>query len=206
MRALALIITCAACGGATSHPTTFKPAQWPVPAGWRRESIDLPPASAPRLDRAGVAELRFAPGFDDTTSPGFWSIAIGWWLDDERSIEPDALAADLARFFDGVAATADAKTHRLPVPHDRASVTLAWNLTGDARVQDPFASGGEVYLNLRVTRRTCGARRAIVFELSPSEPGARVWRDLDALAAQVDCPTIAPPPPPPPDPHHLPPR
>lgn len=105
---LATLATLAACGGAVSSaPQTAQTAQtarpWPVPAGFRSETIPFPLDFAPSLAHRGVEHLRFAPSFFDPAAPGYWSYAFVWRLDDPAALAPDALAAELTTYFRGLA-------------------------------------------------------------------------------------------------------
>ena len=85
--ALALALTLAACGS-SSPPPAAEPApapepattafDWPIPDGWRGETIPFPLGFAPELAYQGVEELRFPPGFLDPGASHFWSYAFVW--------------------------------------------------------------------------------------------------------------------------------
>jgi hypothetical protein len=194
---------CAACGGAPPHRGSSA-LRWPVPPGWRAEHFALPTDFAPTLPRRGFEELRFAPGFSDAGAPGFWSYAFVWWLDDDRPFDAATLSADLVTYFDGLAAAVDRDSHKLPATREPAHATLAPDLSGDLRVWDAFTSGAQITLHARITPRQCGSRHAVVFEVSPADPSAPIWRDLDALSKAVDCPVRGEAPPVRPSPFHTP--
>ena len=71
------IVACA-CGSSTPspppEPTTKPPSPWPVPTGFRGETIPFPLDFAPGLAHKGVEELRFAPGFVDPAAAGYWEV------------------------------------------------------------------------------------------------------------------------------------
>lgn len=153
---------------------------WPVPAGWREEDMAFPLPFAPTLAKHGLELIRFAPGFFDPTSPGYWSYAFAWWPDPGEQL-PDVQTA-LATYFDGLVADVNKGTKKI------ASVTpvrveLA-NGAGTVALQDPFATGAPVTLHVRSRSVACGARHAIVVDLSP----VAERRDLADLAASVRCP------------------
>ena len=69
-----LLAGCSSSGGAGEAPpapaqpphetTTAAPSfTWPVPDGWRSETIPFPLEFAPSIPHRGVEEIRFAPGF-----------------------------------------------------------------------------------------------------------------------------------------------
>jgi hypothetical protein len=196
-------LICAACGGAPAKRGSSA-MRWPVPAGWRAEHFALPTDFAPSLGRRGFEELRFAPGFSDASAPGFWSYAFVWWLDDDRPVDAASLAADLITYFDGLASAVDQQSHKLPATRTPSTATLGSDLRGDLVIWDAFTSGAQITLRARITPRQCGSRHAVVFELSPADPAAPIWRDLDALSDAVDCPVRGVAPPVRPSPFHTP--
>ena len=45
---------------------------------YRKEIIRLPIEWAPEMTLEGFEELRFSPGWSDSTSSGFWSYVLAW--------------------------------------------------------------------------------------------------------------------------------
>ena len=44
-----------------------------APEGWRAEIIDFPLSFAPEIDLTGFEDIRFSPGWADSTSIDFWT-------------------------------------------------------------------------------------------------------------------------------------
>src|SRR5688500_2734436 len=59
----------------SASPAADVPFAWPVPAGWRTETIPFPLGFAPTLPYTGIEELRFAPGMFKAGSDDFWTYA-----------------------------------------------------------------------------------------------------------------------------------
>jgi hypothetical protein len=75
---LTLVTLCATASPAKAPETPPAPAvrsaggfDWPVPEGWKRETIPFPLDFAPGLSFRGVEELRFAPGFFDPAASSY---------------------------------------------------------------------------------------------------------------------------------------
>jgi hypothetical protein len=197
-RALVLSLSCAACGHATPPPAPLEnhgtgsaaaAKGWPVPDGWRKESFTFPIEFAPSIPHEGREDLRFPPGFLDAKSPEFWSYVFVWWLDDDRPLDSGTLSSDLDDYFDGLADAVDKDTHKLPKqPRGTSAIVMADLATGQVDTWDAFTTGNRVELHLRMKILTCGAKHAVVFELSPAADDAAIWKQLDALAGEVRCP------------------
>ena len=169
-RLLALCL--AACGG---HA-------WPVPAGYKHETIPFPLDFAPTLAHRGHEELRFPPGFLDEHSPSHWSYAFVWRLDDPAQLDDSALAAELTTYFRGLLVAVDGDKHRV----DPAAITVRVE-TGavHAHIIDAFGSAAPVDLEGTARRTSCGSGALWTFVLAPA--GSPVRPQLDALAAATGC-------------------
>src|SRR5215470_964537 len=113
MRSLALVPCLLACGSSPPspppEPTARQPLPWPVPTGFRGETIPFPLDFAPGLPHKGVEELRFAPGFFDPAAPGYWSYAFAWRTDDPAELDAAALGGELTAYFRGLIGAVDEK-------------------------------------------------------------------------------------------------
>lgn len=163
-RALGLALLAAACGTsrapADSGPPRFT---WPVPAGWRGETIPFPLEFAPEIRRRGVEELRFAPGFFQPEAPGYWTYAFAWVVTDGGAVDPATLARELTTYFRGLTRAVAAERKDLP-PLDpgQIQVRLDPGGRGAGRTFDAFGDGRAIDLELAVTVAPCGSGRAIL--------------------------------------------
>ena len=178
MRVCLVIAAAAACAHA--------PQRWPVPDGWRRETIAFPLDFAPALAHRGVEELRFAPGFFEPHAGGYWSYAFAWRTDDRAALDASALAGELTTYFRGLVAAVDKllATDGLSVHAtgrvDRFALT--------AHVIDAFKTKDWVELVGTATRRRCGDGALWVFTLAPAATTVRA--ELDRLAAAARCDSV----------------
>jgi hypothetical protein len=207
MRRLAAFFWLAACGApAASPPAPTAPtapaagaaptAAWPVPAGFRGETIPFPLDFAPGLAHKGVEELRFAPGFFDPSAPGYWSYAFVWRTDDAAAMDAAALGGELTVYFRGLIAAVDEK-HEIA---DRDAITVRATPSGArlalaAHVYDAFKTKQPLDLVGWAERTACGSGALWRFVLSPAASAVRA--SLDAVAAAAACGQPVPPPPPP---------
>jgi hypothetical protein len=157
-----------ACGGA-------RPG-WPVPAGWRTETFAFPIEFAPALHHRGVEELRFAPGMFEPGSPGYWSYAFVWRLDDAAELTPEALAAELTAYYVGLEKALDDK-HAIEHP-EATRVAVHQDAGGFAVDVQMFVVAKEAARPLELTgeavRRACSDGGSLwVFALAPATTGVR---------------------------------
>jgi hypothetical protein len=169
--------------------------EWPVPAGWKHETIPFPLDFAPELTYHGIEELRFMPGFFKPTAPDFWSYAFVWWLADAPALDPGTLSSTLSQYFRGLATAVgkdkysfDPQRFRAELaPHDLGPERI---LAGDVWSYDPFATGQELVLHVEVRLERCrlAGRDALLFLVSPKPSSDPVWPALRACAGSWRCP------------------
>lgn len=171
------------------------PVTWPVPAGWKSETIPFPLEFAPGISHRGVEELRFAPGMFDPASRGYWSYAFVWRTDDPATLAAPILAAELTIYFRGLIAAVDQTKHQVK------NVDDIWvKVTGEgegeqrfalaARLFDAFGDGREVVLDGWAERKPCGDGAVWVFVMWSAK--SQVRGELDALGGAARCGQRAP--------------
>jgi hypothetical protein len=183
MRRTLVAVVIAGCG-ATRAPGP--PRAWPVPAGFKSETIPFPLAFAPTVARDGAEELRFAPGFFDPAAPGYWSYAFVWRTRDAAAMDAPALGAALTAYFRGLIAAVDDQ-HAIP---DRDAIVATAAPAGagfalTAHVFDAFKTHQPLDLTGRADRLACGQGAVWRFVLAPAASAVRP--ELDALVAQAAC-------------------
>jgi hypothetical protein len=188
MNRIALAAVLAACSSPEPRAPQPPPAPptWPLPAGWKHETIPFPLEFAPSLAHRGVEELRFPPGFLDEASPNRWSYAFVWRLDDAAALEAPQVAAELVAYFRGLLVSVDGDKQRI----DPSQITATAERKGDgfaltAHIIDTFTSATAVDLVGTARRTSCGTGSLWTFVLAPAASPVRAA--LDDLAAQAAC-------------------
>lgn len=189
-----LLIACESRPPAPLEKRSPAAFDWPVPEGWKHETIPFPLGFAPEIPFQGVEELRFAPGFFDPTASTYWSYAFVWWLEDPPSFDPSAITPVLREYFTGLSLAVG--KDKFPMDAERFRAELAPRTEGgrtilEGRVDsyDAFVTGKPIVLNVEARLRECpkAGRRAITFLLSPKPFGDRVWDDLRACESTLRC-------------------
>jgi hypothetical protein len=142
-RSACIVILIAACS--SKQPPPAPAAPWPVPAGWKSETIPFPLDFAPKLAHKGIEELRFAPGFFDPAAPGYWSYAFVWRTENPADLDAAALGAELTAYFRGLIDAVDAKKEIA----ERDAVVAKAKPAGNG-----FALEAHVFDALRQSRRS----------------------------------------------------
>lgn len=203
--ALVLILSAARTGAAGPSSGAAQPRalasddgfSWPVPAGWRKETIPFPLEFAPDLPHKGVEELRFGPGFSRPKEPDFWSYDFVWRLDDDAPVDEKTLADELTRYFRGLNMAVGGKKYGFDAARFKATIsgvpatagTTSAAFRGRVESYDAFATGKPIVLNVEARRETCpdGRRRYVAFAISPQARDAAVWAPLREESAAFRC-------------------
>ncbi len=162
-------------------------AAWSVPEGWKSETIPFPLDFAPSLAHRGVEELRFAPGFFDPTTPGYWSYAFAWRTEDAAMLDAGAVGSELTAYFRGLIAAVDDK-HRITAREEIVAAAQpdgAGRFRLTAHVFDAFKTAAPLDLVGWAERRPCGAGALWIFVLAPEPTTLRTT--LDTLARSARC-------------------
>lgn len=186
------MVVVAACAGSPQPPTPPSPlataTTWPVPDGWRAETIPFPLEFAPALAHRGLEELRFPAGFLDPGSPDYWSYAFVWRLDDDPPLDAATLSAELTAYFRGLIAAVDEEhriTERDAIVARAVASTDAVGFVLTAHVFDAFKTALPLDLEGTAARQACpGGGSLWTFVLTPDR--ANLPR-LTELAGQARC-------------------
>src|SRR5580693_3092062 len=88
---------------AVGQPDKELPYQVPAPAGWAKETIQLPPQFAKDMTWKGAEELRFAPGMFKAAAADFFSYTLLFWLPDDQEIDSKTMEKELLAYYRGLA-------------------------------------------------------------------------------------------------------
>jgi hypothetical protein len=155
--------------------------RWPLPDGWRPETIALPPEFAPDLGVRGLEEARFAPRFFDPSAETYFSYSFVWLLEGEPRLDAGTLGEGLRRYFAGLM-RAVARDEGRRAAADATAARLAdagrarW--AGTVDTLDAFGDGRPLRLQIEAEAGACAGRATVLFTLSPRPPGDATWARL----------------------------
>lgn len=182
---LSLIQLTPADASAQAKATGFK---LPTPAGFTTEEFPLPPDFAPLFSYKGVEEIRFHPGWGDSTSKGYWSYVYLWWLNGAPAITEQGLKTNLEAYYDGLVGR-NIQSRSIPASKVvRTVVTIKKSATAKT---DKATFTGTIAMLDYVTKRPMtlhaiihvkdagkSGKSAVIIEVSPQAPGTATWKEL----------------------------
>lgn len=179
----------AVTAAAPRPPSSFALAAWPVPAGFRPETMTFPLDFAPELPYAGVEEIRFMPGFFDPKARGYWSYVFAWELDAPVPAAA-ALERDLEAYFFGLSRAVLEGKREVAKTDFRVSLAPAQakgTMRGTIHTIDAFTTQSAVDLQVEARTFDCGPKHVFVVATSPRATSDGVWTDLRACADALKC-------------------
>lgn len=174
--------------------------QYSVPGDWQMDPrYPFPLPWAPSIERKGLEDLAFAPGFDDTNSPEYHSYLIVWWLDGKQVLTANELEKDMVTYFRGLAEQRGRNNKFTP---DLTKVTASYrdsdgqrsfggepakNFAGTVTLYDRH--GGLITLHSEIIASACTktGNTAVFFSMSKEPRPAPLWKRLDAVRDGFRC-------------------
>ena len=173
---------------AQATSTSFK---LPIPAGFTTEEFPLPPDFAPTFTFKGVEEIRFHPGWGDSTSKGYWSYTYLWWLEGTPAINETALTSNLKAYYDGLVGR---NITSRKIPAEKVVPTVVSIKKARSKGNDKATFTGTVSMLDYMTQRPMvlhavihvkdagkSGKTAVIIEVSPQQTGGDVWKQLDEV-------------------------
>jgi hypothetical protein len=169
----------------------------PLPKGWSEEVFPIPINFAPAINYKGHEEIRFAPGWGDSTKTDYWSYAFLWCLDDNPNISDSVVESNLRYYYDGLIRSNSQQFHltnAMMFPTVTSFTKVAaenddlQTFKGTVKMLDYMRQQPQV-LNSIVHLKFCSAvNKYMVFhEISPRPVTDSVWTGLNRLWADFKC-------------------
>jgi len=157
-----------------------------------KEIIKLPVDWAPGMTLKGYEELRFSPGWSDSTSTGFWSYVLAWDVKATAPLSSEVITTNLERYFDGLMKPNNwATTFPEPVVFFTSSeedIKKTNTLQGHMKYFDGFHTGKMITTHIVAEQTFCTAtnRTIVLFRISPKAFDHPVWNELKNVTKKED--------------------
>jgi hypothetical protein len=176
--------------------TWIPPYSLNVPKGWNIERFSLPASFAPAMNFKGIEELRFTPGWGDSTSSEYWSYAYLWWLNKEQVVDALNIQNNMQALYTGLV---DRNIVSRNIPTDKqiptkVSIQKTERSTGDSQTfrgqvnMLDYMKQKPITLNLIIHVKRCSpSYTAIIVEVSPKLYSDTMWNKLDVIGETFSC-------------------
>lgn len=170
---------------------------FPVPQGWTTERIPFPIEFATQIPYTGFEDLRFASGWEFTSSEEHWTYAFLWWLEGKPQIDENVLQNNLKDYYTGLVGRNITKrmipaNKQVPIVASIKKTEPSENdietYSGTINILDYLdVTYPAISLHCLIHRKSCNARTALIFEISPKPSDHKVWQQLNKLNKDFEC-------------------
>ncbi len=169
----------------------------PLPDKWTKEIFPIPISFAPAINYKGHEEIRFAPGWGDSTKTDYWTYAFLWCLDDDPNISDSMIENNLRYYYDGLVRSNSQQFHisnSMMISTETSFEKIAsengdlQTFKGTVKMLD-YMRGKQQVLNSIVHVKFCSsANKYIIFhEISPRPLTDSVWSGLNHIWDGFKC-------------------
>lgn len=165
-----------------------------APDNWQSEIIPFPLGFAPAIDFVGFEDLRFSPGWSDSTSQEFWAYSFVWYIEKDSAMTERKLTESFNSYYDGLMGV-DLNNQPDTTTSNQLDKTLSLfiktneGFLGKMNVYDAFFTKDYITLNIKVKESFCPKmnKQIILCDISPKAFGHEVWRIFDVVKLKVNC-------------------
>ena len=163
-----------------------------APENWQSEIIPFPLGFAQQIDFVGFEDLRFAPGWSDTTSQEFWSYMFVWYIEKGPAMTESKLIETFNWYYDGLMGVDRINSEENATNLDKTQcLFLKTNegFNGTMRVYDRFFTKDYITLNIQVKETFCPKTNKQIIEcnITPKNFSHEVWEIFDEVSLKVKC-------------------
>jgi hypothetical protein len=165
-----------------------------APDTWQSEIIPFPIGFAREIEYKGFEELRFSPGWSDTTSQEFWAYMFVWYIEQDEPLTEQKLTASFNLYYDGLM-NIDLNNRNDSTGLNQLDKTICLfikteeGFSGKMRVFDRFFTKEYIVLNIKVRETFCPKmnKQIISCEISPQAFDHEVWDIFDQVKLKANC-------------------
>ena len=164
-----------------------------APDSWQSEIIPFPMDFTPGIPFTGFEDLRFSPGWADSTSQQFWTYCFAWYIEKQEAMTEIKLTEYFSAYYDGlmnvVAQAADSAKSTTLNKAFCLFIKTNEGFSGKMRVHDSFFAKDTMTLNIKVSESFCSRtnKQIILCSISPKDFDHPVWKIFDDVTLKVQC-------------------
>lgn len=172
--------------------------QYKAPNGWATEKIAFPFPFAPAIPYKGFEELRFAPGWADSTGNQRWAYALLWIIEGDQQFTETTLKRDLESYYSGLShqAMVEAKLDTTKWFQSQPQVKKITTATGDKATYSAtvhffdahvLRKPAMLYGKIHVKNCSDPGWTYVIIEMAEVPTTTEVWKLMDKINADFTC-------------------
>lgn len=158
---------------------------------WGKEVIKLPFWFAPEVNYVGYEDIRFAKGWENTKSDGFWALTFAWDANLNTKLTVDFFKNNIKLYFDGLMKVVN-EDKKITIPKTKVSLSKTntkngiIKFIGVVETFDAFTTKKMIKLNTVIESYYCKKSNKYIplFKLSPKDFSHKIWKELKSIKLQ----------------------
>ena len=178
----------------TTHTNIYAQEQETVlssPDNWQSEILTFPLGFAQDIDLVGFEDLRFAPGWSDSTSQEFWAYMFVWYVEKNSAMTEQKLTEYFNSYYDGLMGINNRDTTKINQLDKTICLFIKTTegFTGKMRVYDRFFTKDYIILNIKIKESFCDNtnKQIILCDITPKNFNHEVWNIFDDVKIKIKC-------------------
>ncbi len=155
---------------------------------WGKEIIQIPFWFAPEINYSGHEDIRFAKGWADIHSAGFWTYVFAWDINLKTKPTPKFFEDNLKLYFDGLMKVVNEDT-LLTIPKTKTSFIAKEQkkelstFTGTIEIYDAFTTKKMITLHVTIESVYCKKTKTFIplLRFSPKDFKHKAWEMLNQV-------------------------
>jgi hypothetical protein len=160
---------------------------------WGKEIIQVPFWFAPEINFNGHEDIRFAKGWGDINSAGFWTYVFAWDIDLKTQPTTVFFEDNLKLYFDGLMKVVNEDT-LITIPKTKAALIVKEQkdmiptFAGTIETYDAFTTKKMISLNVVIESYYCKKTKTFIplFRFSPKDYNHKSWEMLNQVALRAN--------------------
>lgn len=140
---------------------------------------------APKIDFVGVEDIRFAKGWENIKSDGFWALVFAWDMNLKTKPTATFFEDNLKLYFDGLMKVVNEDV-KVIIP--KTEILFSENeqpliFKGILKIYDAFTTKKVIELNVTIEVSYCEKSRQYIplFKMAPKEYNHSIWKVLKSI-------------------------
>lgn len=183
------IVLCLSIANAQNEKTVLS-----APRSWEAEMIPFPLPFAPELDFSGVEDIRFAPGWSDSTSLDFWTYTFVWNVEMIGMMSTEKLDEIFSAYYNGLIPAVLQENEETEYLEEVGEAVVEFEETEDGyqgaiEVFDSFFTKKRITLYIKVSEFFCieTERQLIRSDISLFFFAAPQWDEFEKVKITANC-------------------
>lgn len=155
---------------------------------WGKEIIQVPFWFAPNIDFKGYEDIRFAKGWEEINSSGFWTLVFAWDINLKTKPTVEFFEDNLKLYFDGLMKVVN-EDKALIIPETKTffkedkSRKEITTFIGTLETYDAFTTKKMITLSVTIEIHYCKKTKKYIpfFRFSPKDFKHYVWKKLNKI-------------------------